>query len=79
LTTRTPKRRLKSLANLSDEGVKNVSKKRDLKAFVEAVKATGIAEDLSRAARHHSAANVEEGDAVLHEVQRAEAAAESKT
>lgn len=55
-----------------------MSKKRDVKAFVEAVKATGIAEDLSRAARHHSAANVEEGDAVLREIERANAAAESK-
>lgn len=36
-----------------------------LRAFVDSVKEHGLEEDLSKAARHHSAANVAEGDKIL--------------
>lgn len=42
-----------------------------VKAFLEVVKTKGLAEDLSKAARHHSAANVAEADEILERMESA--------
>jgi len=43
---------------------------RNIEKFVEAVKDRSLSEDLSRAARHHSAANVKDGDRILEEIRK---------
>jgi hypothetical protein len=42
-----------------------MTQKENLQKFLRAVEEKGLAEDLGRAARHHSAANVKDGDEIL--------------
>lgn len=43
---------------------------RNIEKFVEAVKEGSLSEDLSRAARHHSAANVKDGERILEQMRK---------
>lgn len=47
-----------------------MSTDRNITKFVKAVKEGSLSEDLSRAARHHSAANVKDGDRILEEMRK---------
>ncbi len=47
-----------------------MTQKENLKKFLQAVEKKGLAEDLGRAARHHSAANVKDGDQILQGMQK---------
>ncbi|MGK9230874.1 hypothetical protein KXS07_02475 [Inquilinus limosus] len=42
----------------------------NLKSFLETVRAQGLSEDLTKAARHHSAANIAEADKILKDLQK---------
>ncbi|MDO5656754.1 MAG: hypothetical protein Q4G36_00255 [Paracoccus sp. (in: a-proteobacteria)] len=47
-----------------------MTQKEKLQNFLQAVEKKGLAEDLGRAARHHSAANVKDGDQILQNMQK---------
>jgi hypothetical protein len=47
-----------------------MSQSENVRNFLRAVEKKALAEDLGRAARHHSAANVQDGDQILRELQQ---------